>query len=168
VSLTSVGDGLPTGATTAPLRYGAGERLELRPKSWKDLARGVRLTVRNRSGRVIRRGMAPLKATRSAIGGVAARVSRSRGNTRVTVTGRVTRRGAAPVLGATAQVMIGGRVVKTVASKALRGAAARSARFSLPVSLGKVKRRARVRVTVQLLDEAAGLAGARRQVTVRG
>lgn len=162
VTLGAVGGAVPAGVTTAPVRLGRGTSLILRPRSWNDLAGGVRYTLR-RGGRVIRRGNVRLRQTAKVrVSGVRARLRRSGGRARLTVTGRVTRRGSAPVLAATARV--GGR--RRAVSR--RGGAVRAGRFSLPLSLGRVRRGARIRVTVHMLDESAGLATIRRAVTVRG
>jgi hypothetical protein len=164
VTLGSVGTALPSAATTAPLRVGRGERIEVRPRAWTDLGRGARMTVRNAKGRVLRRTNVRMRTTtKVALAGVAAR----RKGTRVTVTGRVAKRGSAPVLAAVVEVVRRGRVVRR-RTVTRRGGAVRAARFSLPVTIGKVPRGASVRARVVLLDEAAGLASVRRTVRARG
>lgn len=163
VTLGSVGEGVPGTVTTAPLKVGAGQRLELKPKSSKDLAAGVRLTVRDRRGRVVRRGTARLRTTGAvALAGVKARRS---GRT-VTVSGLVTKRGGAPVLAAVVE-QVRGRRASGRRMVTRRGAQVAAGRFSLPVGVGRVRRGTRLRVTVTLLDEAAELASVRRQVTIR-
>jgi len=164
VTLASVGEGVPGAVTTQPLKIGRGERLELRPSSWRDLGLGVQLTVRDRSGRIVRRGAARLRAARSvALSGLRARVRSGR----ITASGRVTRRGASPVLVLAAELMHGKRVIarKTVSR---RGDEIRAGSFSIPILLRRAIRGTRVRLTATLLDEAAGYASTRRQVTVRG
>lgn len=164
ITLGSVGEGLPGSVVTAPLKLGRGERLELRPRSWRSLADGVRLTARNASGRVLRRGEVRLVTTKAvAIAGLRAR----RRGTKVTVTGRITKRGSAPVLVAAAELVRRGRVVRR-RSGTLRGAAVKAGRFSVPIAVGRLPRGVRLRVTTTLLDEAAGLATVRRTVAVRG
>lgn len=164
VTLGSVGEGLPGSVTTAPLKIGRGESLELRPRSWTQLADGVRLTVRSASGRVRRRSTVRLVTTKAvAVSGVGAK----RRGTKVTLTGRITKRGSAPVLAATAELVRGGRVVRR-RSVTRRGAEVKAGRFSVTVPVGGARRGTTVRVTITLLDEAAGLATIRRRVTVRG
>jgi hypothetical protein len=163
VTLGSVGEGLPGTVTTAPLRVGNGQRIELKPRSWRDLAGGVALTVRDRRGRIVRRGTARLRTTRAV---AVSRVKARRSGRTVTVTGRISRRGQAPVLAASVEQLRGRRASgrRTVTR---RGAQVAAGRFSLPVRVTRAGRRGRLRVTVTLLDEAAGLASVRRRVTIR-
>jgi hypothetical protein len=163
VILGSVGEGLPGTVTTAPIRVGTGERLELRPTRWSALADGVGFTVRTRAGRIVRRGRAKLRASQVvALSGVRAR---RRGGT-VTVAGRVTRRGTEPVLVATVEQLRGGRVTRR-RTATLRGAQVRAGAFSLPVPVGSVRRGTTLRATVTLLDEAAELASTTKRTNVR-
>lgn len=162
ITLGSVGEGLPGAVTTAPVRLGDRQRLTLSPSSWKDLAAGVRITVRDRSGRVVRRGRVALRTTRR-IGLTKVRARRS--GRKITLSGRVTRAGGAPVLAAVVEQLRGSRTVsRTTVTR--RGAQVRSGAFSLPVT---IRRRAgtRLRATVTLVDEAADLVSVRRRVAVR-
>jgi len=163
VTLGSVGEGLPGSVTTAPLKLAAGQRLELRPRSWGDLAGGVALTVRNAKGKVVRRGRAKLRATR-AVAFTSLRAGAK--GTAVTVSGRITRRGEAPVLVAQVELLRGGKVVGR-RNASLRGAQVKAGRFSLKVKVPKLGKGARVRVNTTLLDEGAGLASVRRTVSAR-
>ena len=163
VTLGSVGAGSPMSVTTVPLAVGRGQRLELRPRTWSDLADGVRLTIRDRRGKVLRRGLAGLaRMSTVAVNGLTAR----RRGAMVTVTGRVSKRGRAPVLNATAELVRGGKVLRRRATTR-RGRDVTLGRFSLAIKLGRVPRNARLRVTVTLLDEAAQMAGVRRRVQTR-
>jgi hypothetical protein len=163
ITLGSVGAGLPGSVQTAPLSVGRDQRLELKPRSWSSLSGGVRYTVRSKSGRVLRRGTVRLRtSTKVAVTSVKAK----RKGKKLTVTGRVAKRGSAPVLVASATVVKGGRTLRRKTAT-LRGAKVKKGRFSLPITVGGVPRGARVKVEVLLLDEAAGLATARRTVTVR-
>ncbi|MBA2348909.1 MAG: hypothetical protein H0V81_11505, partial [Solirubrobacterales bacterium] len=163
ITLRSSGEGLPGAVTTAPIRLGAGERLELRPQAWKDLQAGVRLTVRDRRGRVKRRSAARLRGTRRiALGAIKAR----RSGTRVTVSGRVAKRGSEPVLFALVEQLRGGRVVarKGVTRRATQ---VRKGRFSLPVKVGRVRAGTRLRATVTLVDDTGERVSVRKRVAVR-
>ncbi|HWI73523.1 MAG TPA: hypothetical protein VNT55_16315, partial [Baekduia sp.] len=164
ITLGSVGAGLPGSVQTAPLSVGRGQRLELKPRSWGQLAGGVRYVVRSsKSGRVLRSGTVRLRnSTKVAVASVKAK----RKGKKLTVTGRVTKRGRSPLLVASATVVKGGKTLRRKTAT-LRGAKVKKGRFSLPVIVGTVPAGARVRVEVLLLDEAAGLATARRTVTVR-
>jgi hypothetical protein len=163
ITLASVGAGLPGSVQTAPMSVGRDQRLELKPRSWSALSGGVGYVVKSKSGRVLRRGTVRLRtSTKVAVGSVKAK----RKGKKLTVTGRVTKRGSAPVLVASATVVKGGKTVRRKTTT-LRGAQVKKGRFSLPVSIGSVPRGARVKVEVLLLDEAAGLATSRKTVTVR-
>jgi hypothetical protein len=163
ITLGSVGEGLPGSVQTAPMSVGRDQRLELKPRSWRTLSGGVRYTVRSKRGRVLRRGAVALRtSTKVAVGSVKAK----RKGKRLTVTGRVTKRGGAPVLVVSATVVKGAKTVRRKTAT-VRGAKVEKGRFSLPVTVGSVPRGARVKVEVLLLDEAAGLATARKTVTVR-
>jgi hypothetical protein len=167
-TLGSVGAGAPGAVTTKPISVGAGEQLSLAPASWADPGAGVRLTLRDRSGRVVRRGRAALKgSTAVGLGGVKAQVARAGGKVRVQVTGQIKKAGGAPVLVANVDVLRGRRVLQRTGAS-LRGTAkVRRGKFALPVALKTLPGGARVRVTVTLVDEAAGFSSARRQVTAR-
>lgn len=161
ITLGSAGGALPSGATTAPITIGRGQRLELRPLSWTKLEGGARFTVRARDGRVVRRGVVRTRPTGSvALGAVSAK----RSGRRVTVSGRVIERGASPVLAAIVTVKKGGRAIrhKTVTR---RDGSVRKGRFSLPVTVGAVPSGARVTVTVLLADPSGG--AVRKQIAVR-
>jgi hypothetical protein len=163
VTLGSVGAGLPGSVQTAPLSVGRGQRLELKPRSWGKLDSGVRYAVRSKSGKVLRSGTVKLPtSTKVAVASVKAK----RNGKKLTVTGRVTKRGSSPLLVASTTVVKGGKTLRRKTAT-LRGAKVKMGRFSLPVTVGTVPPGARVRVEVLLLDEAAGLATARRTVTVR-
>jgi len=167
-TLGSFGAGAPGTVTTQAFRVGSGQRVALTPVAWGDLAGGVRLTIRDRSGRVVRRGRIGLKATRRvALRGVQAKIVRRGGRVSVAVTGRVTKRGAAPLLVAAVKVVRGGRTVLSTGAS-LRGAKVPRGTFSLPVGLKRLPRGARVTVTVSLADEAAGYATTRRTASARG
>jgi hypothetical protein len=146
------------------MSVGRGQRLELKPRSWSRLEGGVRYVVRSsRSGRVLRSGTVALRtSTKVAVASVKAK----RKGKKLTVTGRVTKRGRSPLLVASATVVKGGKTLRRKTAT-LRGAQVKKGRFSLPVTVGTVPPGARVTVEVLLLDEAAGLATARRTVTVR-
>lgn len=147
VTLGSVGEALPGSVVSAPFTIGTGQTVELTPRSWRALDRGVALTVK-RGGRVVRRGTLRLVASKVV---KLAEITAKRKGTKVVVTGRVVKRGAAPVL----TVTIGGK------TRTLRGARVRKGRFTLAVTApGRA-------ATVQLLDEASGLATTRRQVVIR-
>jgi hypothetical protein len=163
VTLASVGAGLPGSVQTGPMNVGRGQRLELKPRSWSQLAGGVRYAVRSKSGRVLRSGTVRLRtSTKVAVASVKAK----RKGKKLTVTGRVAKRGSSPVLVASATVVKGGKTLRRKTAT-LRGAKVKKGRFSLPVAIGSVPRGARVKVEVLLLDEAAGLATARKTVTIR-
>jgi hypothetical protein len=163
IMLGSVGEGLPGSIQTAPMSVGRDQRIELKPRSWRTLSGGVGYVVKAKSGRVLRRGTVRLRtSTKVAVGSVKAK----RKGKKLTVTGRVTKRGSSPVLVASATVVKGGKTVRRKTAT-LRGAKVKKGRFSLPVTVGSVPRGARVKVEVLLLDEAAGLATARKTVTVR-
>jgi hypothetical protein len=163
ITLGSVGEGLPGSVQTAPMSVGRDQRIELKPRSWRTLSGGVGYVVKAKGGRVVRRGTVRLRtSTKVAVGSVKAK----RKGKKLTVTGRVTKRGSAPVLVASATVVKGGKVLRRKTAT-LRGAKVKKGRFSLPVTVGSVPRGARVKVEVLLLDEAAGLATARKTVTVR-
>jgi hypothetical protein len=162
VSLGSSGDGIPAGATTAPIKLGTGQRLELKPGSWKTPAAGVALVIRNNKGKVVRTGRAALKVSNAVkFGGkLAAKVGRGG---KVTVTGLVAKPGTAPTLAITVEALKGGKVVKkaTVLKTAKAGA------FSIPVAVKGMPKGAKVRVTASLIDQGAGMATARRVVMAR-
>jgi hypothetical protein len=161
VTLGSVGDSLPGGVQTAPVRLGAGQTLALTPRSWKALDRGARYAVRARGGKVVRRGSVKLRASAAvAVRGVFAR---RKGST-VTVRGRVTRRGHQPVLAVTAEVVHGGKVLRR---RSVARDGVKAGRFSVPVKVGALAAGARVRVIVSLVDQSPGLATVRRTVRVR-
>ncbi|MEJ7786249.1 MAG: hypothetical protein WKF96_15690 [Solirubrobacteraceae bacterium] len=163
VTLGSVGEGLPGTVTTAPIRVGTGQSLELKPQKWASLTDGVRLVVRDRRGRVVRRGTVKLRASKVVtLSGVSAK----RSGGRVIVKGRIGKRGSAPVLVALVEQLRGGRVV---ARKAVtrRGAEVKAGSFSLPVAVGAVRNGTRLRAKVTLVDEGADLASATKGVTVR-
>jgi len=164
LKLATVGEGLPGSVTTAPLRVGRNQRLEVTPRLWSALADGVRYTVKDRRGRIVRSGNVRLRSSAAVS---LARIRARSGKGVVTVTGRVTKRGQSPLLGAVAEVVRGGRVVRRAAAS-LRGAEVRAGAFSLPVRVGRVPRGAKLRVKVTLVDEAAGLAAVPRTATVRG
>ncbi len=164
VSLTSVGEGAPATVTTVPLRVAAGQRLEVRPRSWSDLGAGARYVVRDKRGRVVRRGKARLRAP-SAVSVTGVRAKLRKGV--VTVTGRVGKRGSAPLLAALATFKRGGKVVKRQGAT-LQGAKVKAGAFSLAIKVGKVPARARGQVTITLSDQdAIGAASARRVVKLR-
>ena len=75
-------------------------------------------------------------------------------------------RASSPLLVASVTVVKGGKTLRRKTAT-LRGATVKKGRFSLPLTIGRVPRGARVKVDVLLLDEAAGLATARRTVTIR-
>jgi hypothetical protein len=161
VTLTSVGGALPSSAQLQPLEVGRGERLEVSPRSWSNVAGRVHYTVRDKRGRVLRRGRARLKAPgRIALRAVAAK----RNGKKLTVTGRVAKRGSAPVLAAVASVTKGGRQIRRrTASR--RDASVRKGRFKLALTIGSVPRGAKVAVEVLLSDPAGGTV--RKRVRVR-
>ena len=136
VTLASVGEGLPGSVQTAPMSVGRDQRLELKPRSWRALSGGVRYTIRTKTGRVLRRGTVALRtSTKVAVGSVKAK----RRGKKLTVTGRVTKRGSAPVLVASATVVKGGKTLRRKTAT-LRGAMVKKGRFSLPVTVGSVPR----------------------------
>jgi hypothetical protein len=162
VALGSSGEGIPAGATTAPIKVGTGQRLELKPGSWKTPAAGVALVIRDKGGKVVRSGRASLKASSAvAFGGkLAAKVGRGG---KVTVSGLVAKPGAAPTLAITVEALKGGKVVK----KATVLKTGKAGGFSIPVALKGMPKGAKVRVTASLVDEGAGNATARRVVLAR-
>ncbi len=150
ITLGSVGRGIPGSVTTAGIRLAAGQRLQLRPRSWRNVAGGVKLVVRNARGRVVRRGRARLRATRAvSLSGVRAK----RKGRAVTVTGRVGKPGSTPILAA----VIGRKAVT------LRGAKVKKGRFTLRLRNAPKGRR----IVIKLLDQDAGLAGVTKRVRVR-
>ncbi len=152
VTLSSVDGALPSSAQLQPIAVGRGQRLELSPRSWSNVSRSVRYTVRDRRGRVLRRGTAKLKAPgRLALGAVAAR----RTGKKLTITGRVAKRGSTPVLAAVATVTKGGRQLRR-RTVVRRDAAVRTGRFRLGLTLGSVPRGAKVSVEVLLSDPVHG------------
>jgi hypothetical protein len=162
VALGSSGEGVPAGATTAPIKLGAGQRLELKPGSWKSPAAGVALVVRDKGGKVVRRGRAALKASKVvAFGGpLAAKLG---GGGKVTVTGKVAKPGLAPTLAVTVEALRGGKVVK----KATVVKATKAGAFSVPVTVKGMPKGAKVRVTATLVDQGSGNATARRVASAR-
>jgi len=166
-TLGSFGTGAPAAVTTRAIRVGTGERLTLTPVSWADPGAGVKLTLRDRRGRVLRRGRARLRTTRAvAIGAVKARIKRSGGKVTVTVSGRVTKAGSAPLLAARVQVRRGHTLLQST-GRSLRGEKVPRGKFTVPVTLKRLPRGAKMRVIVTLTDEAADFATARRHVSTR-
>ena len=53
VTLGALGYGTPASVTTRAIRVGRGQRLTLKPSSWRDLGARVALTVRDAKGRVV-------------------------------------------------------------------------------------------------------------------
>jgi hypothetical protein len=168
LTLGSVGDGAPGSVQLAALRVGAGQRLSLRPGSWADLAGGVAYTVRDARGRIVRRGRAAIRAPRAVklAGAVRSTVVHKGAGGTVTLKGRIAKRGSSPLLTGVVE-LIRGRRVSRLGAASLRGAAVKAGRFSLPVRVKKLPRGARLRLTVALTDEAAGLATVRRTASVR-
>lgn len=163
VTLGATGAGTPGSVELAPLKVGRGQKLELKPRSWSDLGRGVRFTVRSKSGRVVRRGNARLRPSHKVkLGAVKAK----RKGKRVVVSGRIAKPGSAPMISAVATVVRRGKTLSRRAA-VKRGKKVRRGHFSLPVKLGKVPRGARVEVEVLLIDESPGLATARRHLRAR-
>lgn len=111
----------------------------------------------------MRRGRAKLRATR-AVAFTSLRAG-AKGTT-VTVSGRITRRGNAPVLVAQVELLRGSKVVGR-RNASLRGAQVKAGPFSLKVKVPRLGKGARVRVNTTLLDEGAGLASVRRTVSAR-
>ena len=110
----------------------------------------------------MRRGRVALRTTkRVGLAGVRAR----RSGRKVTLTGRISRRGQAPVLAAVVEQLRGSKTVSRTAVTR-RGSQVRSGAFKLPVTIRRLAR-TRLRATVTLLDEAADLATVRRRVAVR-
>lgn len=163
VALGAVGAGLPNSAQTTGLRVGRGQRLELTPRSWGSLAGGVRYALRTKSGRVLRSGNVALRGGgKVALGAVKAK----RKGERLTVSGRVARRGSNPQIVAVATVVKGGKTLRRK-SAGLSGAKVKKGRFSIPIAVGAVPKGARVKVDVVLLDLAGALSTARRSTVAR-
>lgn len=167
VTLGAVGLGAPGAVSTRAIRVGPGGRLTLAPRSWSDLGAGVRLTIRDAKGRVVRRGRAALRATKVVhLGRATARVTRAGRHRQVIVTGRIAKLGRSPLLVAVVKVMRGRRTLSTTGASR-RGAKVKRGAFRLPVNLKSLPAGAKVRVTVSLVDEAAGFASVRRVLGAR-
>lgn len=163
VELATAGSGLPETVTTAPIPVGTGQTAELRPGSWSALSDRVALTVKAKSGKVVRRGTVKLRSGKGvSLGGVTAR--RQGGN--VVVSGRVLKRGKAPALAAIIEQRVGGET-RPGKAKALSGAKVKNGRFAITVPMGKVRRGAKLRATVTLVDRDAEMASAVKRVDVR-
>jgi hypothetical protein len=163
LTLSTVGEGLPSTVTTAPIRVGARQRLQVKPTRWADLGAGASYVVRNRKGKVVKRGKVRLRASRS----VSLRSVKARQKGKVViVSGRVGKAGSSPALAAEVVFRRHGKVVARNGGT-LRGRAARAGSFMLPIRMARVPKGAKGRVTVTLADEAATSAGARRTASVR-
>jgi len=162
VTLGATGADGPDSVVLAPLHIGAGQRLELRPASWGDLSQGVSYIVRNRHGAIVRKGHAHAK--QSKLVGIASHLSlktkRAHGGSRVIVSGRVRKPGAAPLLVVSVQALRHGhQVAGGIAS--LRGVKqVGHGRFSVPVKLGKLPHGVVLRATATLSDESVNFASA--------
>lgn len=169
-TLEATGSSGPAAVTTRPIAVGAAGRVELLPASWRDLSRGARLTVRDNRGRVVRRGRAPLVATaRVGLGrSIRAKLRSGRGSAKVTVSGSVSKPGAAPLLVVRVETLRGDRVVAQTGVSGRGTDQVRSGRFSLPIKLKKLPRGAKVRVRVSLTDESADFATVSRTTQARG
>ena len=163
VTLGYAGPGLPSSVQTAPLSVGTGQSLRLTPRRWSDLSTGAGYVVKSASGKVLRRGTVRLRAVgKQSLTGVSAH----RRQGQLTVAGRIGRPGADPLLAVAAQVIRGGKVLRSRSVKRV-GGAVHAGHFSLSLAVGTVPAGARVKVTVLLVDQASpALASRQRQLTV--
>jgi hypothetical protein len=154
ISLGSSGSGLPEGGVLTSIRLGAGQKLELKP-NWGSLSSGVPYMVRDAKGRIVRKGVARLRPSKSLkLGALSAKVK----GKKAIVSGKVTKGGKAPMLAISAEAVSAGGKVLARKSASLEGKKVRSGRkFKVPVKLPKVPGGAKLRITATLIDQEAGL-----------
>ena len=163
LTLSSVGEGLPTTVATTSIRVGAGQQLKVDPRRWSDLGAGAKYVIRNRKGKVVRHGRVRLRKSKAvSLKQVKARLK----GRSVIVSGRIGKAGKSPALVAEVVFRRHGKVVARKGGT-LRGKKAKAGRFKLRLRLGRVPKGARGRVTVMLADEANDSASARRTARVR-
>ncbi len=162
MTLSSAGDGLPAAVTTAPLRVGSNQRLQVRPRTWADLGAGARYVVRNAHGHVVRRGRVRLRRSKAvALGRVRAKLRKGV----VTVSGKIAKAGSAPLLAAEVTFTRHGKVVERRAGTLAK---VHTGTFSLPVKVGTAPHVTKAHVTVTLSDQSAATgASVRRTAKVR-
>jgi len=162
LTLSSAGEGIPSTVTTAPIRVGADQRLQVKPGSWRDLGAGARYTIRA-GKRIVKRGEVRLLRSKAvSLKGVTARLSKGV----VTVSGRIAKAGTSPSLAAEVVFKRHGKVVARKGGS-LSGEAARGGAFRLAIRAGSVPKGATGTVTVTLTDEAAKAASSRATARVR-
>jgi hypothetical protein len=164
VALGSLGSGPPDGGQLAGLRLRSGQRLELKPR-WGSLGIGVRYLVRDVKGRVVRRGTARMRPSRTVrLGSLGARLKGGK----AIVSGRVAKGGRSPLLAVSVEALGAGGRATARRGASLAGSRARG-RYKLAVKLPKLPHGGRLRVTATLLDQDAGLGAgvARKSVTLR-
>jgi hypothetical protein len=154
ISLGSLGSGLPEGGALSSIRLGAGQKLELKP-NWGALSAGVPYVVRDAKGKIIRKGIARLRPSRSLkLGALSAKVT----GKQAIVSGKVTKGGKSPMLAITAEAVSAGGKVVARKSASLEGKKVRSGRkYKVPVKLPKVPGGGKLQITATLVDQEAGV-----------
>ncbi len=154
VTLGSLGSGLPQGGTLTPVRLGSGQKLELKP-NWGSLAAGIPYVVRDAKGKIVRKGVAHLRPSKSLkLGALSVKVK----GKKAIVSGKVVKGGKAPMIALSAEALSAGGKVVARKSASLEGKKLRTGRkFSLPVKLPKAPGGGKVQITATLVDQEAGL-----------
>lgn len=167
ISLGSLGAGLPQGGALTSIRLGAGQKLELKP-NWGSLGSGVPYVVRDAKGKIVRKGVARLRPSKSLkLGALSAKVK----GKKAIVSGKVVKGGKVPAVAITAEALNAGGKVVAVKSASLEGKKVRSGRkYKVAVKLPKVPGGGKLQITATLLDQEAGVEEgvATKTITLRG
>lgn len=154
ITLGSLGSGLPEGGALTSVRLGAGQKLELKP-NWGSLASGIPYVVRDAKGRIIRKGVARLRPSKTLkLGALSAKVK----GKKAVVSGKVVKGGKVPLVAVTAEALNAAGKVVARKSAAVEGKKARSGRkYQVAVKLPKAPRGGKLQITATLLDQEAGV-----------